>query len=465
MLRDSIMKRNSLLGLTLVLVASLAFQGFQCGSPEFTGAKVYINQKNYKEAMRLLDIETQKNPSNEEAWFLLGQLRSEDGDYAGMNVAFNEAWKLAPKHHREIVAIRYNKWAMHVNPGINALQRASSDSLQLYDQAIEQFNKAIAAWPDTMLTYRYLGYSYRGKGDIENALVAFRSAWQRGKDTESHKQAGRIYLQRGKSLKDQFQTENTDKIRALENLKRVAKGTLKADVMSMLGAPDNVKRTRGSRKEEWTYTRFGNLVVNVDGDRVASTKQNSVYDPEVDSTKHRAAMTEFTSAVGYFEDVKAADPRDNENLNLLLQSYVEADRIREAIAGFRQAIDNDPNNKLNHYILGVLHRTVGDFTDAVNEFQAALKIDPAYSDALFDMGATYYNWGVDMIKDAQEKGTESDAYKEKFNSALPYLEQVTEIKKEDANVWETLANIYARLGQADKAMKALDTADKIRKGN
>lgn len=459
------MKRNYLLGLSLILLASLAFQGFQCGSPEFTGAKVYINQKNYKEAIRLLDIETQKNPGNEEAWFLLGHLRSEAGEYAAMNVAFNEALKLSPKHEKEIRAIRYNQWAAHVNPGINALQRASSDSLQFYDTAIDEFNKAISAWPDTMLTYRFLGYAYRGKGDNDNALVAFKSAWQRGKDAESHKQAGRIYLQRGKSLKDQFQTENAEKIRALDNLNKVAKGTAKADVMSMLGAPDNVKRTRGSRKEEWTYMRFSNLVVFIDGDRVESKQQQTPYDPDIDSTKHRGALTELASAAVFFEDVKAQDPRDVENLNLLLQSYVDADRIKEAIAGFRQAVENEPGSKLNHYILGVLHRTLGDFQAAIAEFETALKIDPAYADALFDLGATYYNWGVDMIREAREKGTESDSFKEKFQAAVPYLEQVTEIKKTDAGVWETLGTIYAHLGQSDKAMKALDAADRIRKGN
>ncbi|MCU0452595.1 MAG: tetratricopeptide repeat protein [Bacteroidetes bacterium] len=459
------MKRNSIVILTLVLLSSLAFQGFQCGSPEFTGAKVYINQKNYKEAMRLLEIETQKNPANEEAWFILGQLRAESGDYVGMNVAFNEALKLGPKHEREVKALRYNKWAAHVNPGIVALQRASSDSMQFYDTAIDEFTKSIQAWPDTMLTHRFLGYAYQGKGDTELALQAFGSAWKRGKDTESRKQSGRIYLQRGKSLKDQFQTENVDKLRAVENLNKVTKGALKSDVMNMLGAPDNVKRTRNSRKEEWTYTRYANLVVFIDGERVASKEQRVPYNPNIDSTKYVGAQAEFATAVGMFEEVKSVDPRDNANLNLLLQAYVEADKIREAIAGFRQAVENEPANKLNHFILGVLHRTVSDYPAAIGEFDAALKIDQNYTDALFELGATYYNWGVDMIREAQEKGSESDAYKEKFQAALPSLERVAETKKDDATVWETLGTIYARLGQSDKAMKALDNADKIRKGN
>src|SRR3972149_9415525 len=96
------MNRTMTIGTTAVVLASMMFLGFQCGSPEFTGAKVYINQKNYKEAMRLLEIETQKNPGNEEAWYLLGSLRSETSAYKGMNVAFTEALKLTSMHENGV---------------------------------------------------------------------------------------------------------------------------------------------------------------------------------------------------------------------------------------------------------------------------------------------------------------------------------------------------------------------------
>ena len=87
-----------------------------------------------------------------------------------------------------------------------------------------------------------------------------------------------------------------------------------------------------------------------------------------------------------------------------------------------------------------------------------------------------------MKKAAEEKGDESVAYKQKFQEALPWLEKVadskwksaqaaikngaaveTELRSNDAVIWNTLGTIYARLGQADKAATALDEADKIRK--
>jgi Flp pilus assembly protein TadD len=68
-----------------------------------------------------------------------------------------------------------------------------------------------------------------------------------------------------------------------------------------------------------------------------------------------------------------------------------------------------------------------------------------------------------MKKASQEKGDESVEYKAKFQAALPWIIKVTEIRKDDAKIWETLGTIYALLGQADNATKALDEADKLRK--
>ncbi len=459
------MKRPHVAWIGVLIAVALMTQAFQCGSPEFTGAKVYIQQKNYKEAVRLLEAETQKNPNNEEAWYLLGLTKGKDlDDYVGMNQAFNAALKLSNAHQREIHALRYQKWVDHLNEGVSLLNKAMSDSSGYYDKSITEFNRAIQAWPDTSLTYRYLGHAYSSKGVIDSAITAYTKAWDLGQDKEAFMRTGRLYTQRGLDLKAKFEADNAEKLHVMRALADIDRGSYKNDVMQALGAPDNVKKgPKNSKKEEWSYAKY-NLMLVFEGDRVLSRAMSKPYDAGVDSTAFHAAEKEFSKAIAIFEKIKEVDPKDNQNLSLLLQAYVESNRIVEATAAFKQAVVNEPGNKTNHYILGVLYRTTGDFTDAIAEFKEALKIDPAYGDALFDLGATYYNWGVDILKAAQEKGEENVEYKDKFKEALPYLEQVTEIKHDDAQVWETLGTIYARLGQSDKAQKALDQADKIRQG-
>jgi tetratricopeptide (TPR) repeat protein len=469
--------------ISLFLFGLISF-AFQCGSPEFTGAKVQENNKNYAEAIRLLEKEVAKNPANAEAWYRLGYLRAEhQSNYEGMNIAFKEASKLTPDYNQQIYAWRYKHWAQYINGGVSMLKRANADSAMYYDRAIEEYNNAVKVWPDTAVTYLYLAAAYKGKGDIENLIAIQLKAWQVGHEKDIYREVGRLYSQKGLEIKDQFNKDNADKLRILKNVNDISTGSFKVDVMRMFGAPDNQKKDKKNpKREEWTYNQY-NMLLTVEGERVVTKKMLKPLDLQIDSTKFKLAYAEFDKAVKVFEDIKAMDPRDNVNLNMLLQAYYEANRIPEATKAFKQAVENDPSNKMNHYILGLLHRTIEDYVNAIAEFEAAAKIDPNFGDALFDIGATYYNWGVKLKKESQEKGDESTEYKNKFKEALPWMEKVADIKltqaKEaaaksgknyyeeisisDAKIWDTLGTIYAMTGQSENAGKALDEGDKIRK--
>jgi tetratricopeptide (TPR) repeat protein len=483
------MKNFSKLVFAVIVAFAITSQGFQCASPEFSGAKLRIQQKDYKGAISLLETEVQKNPGNEEAWYLLGGLKADQNDYAGMNTAFAQTLKISDKHAKDIYNIRYSKWGTNVNEGIGYLERASADSAQYYDQAVAHLKMASEIWPDTSLTYKYLGIAYNNKGDLDNAIISYRTAWEKGKDIDALKQVGRIYFVKGNDLENKFETANGDKLRAVKNLSGIKKGTHKNDVMAWLGAPDNVKKVEppvqrgkkkviqtGEKKEEWTYnlvdsTKSGEvwmynrgvLKVSIEGEKVVDKQFVKPFEPNIDSTLHRAAVLMFDSSAIWCEQVKEINPKDNQNLNMLLQAYVKSERIGEAIRTFRTAVANDSTNKLNHYVLGILLRTDNQFQAAVGEFKTALSLDPEYNDALYDIGATLYNWGVDMLKEADAKGDTSTVYKQKFSDALPYLEKVSLVKKDDPQVFETIGTIYARLGKQDPAMKMFENADWLRK--
>jgi tetratricopeptide (TPR) repeat protein len=448
-----------------ITVASFMFFGYQCGSPEFTGAKVHLQQKNFKEALRLLELEVKKNPQNEEAWFFLGGLRADQGDLAGMNSAFQEALKISPKHTNEIHAMKYNQWGQNLNAGVNFLERASSDSAQYYDKAVAAFERSIAAWPDTALTYRYLGYVYNNKGDFDKALEAFTKAWEMGKDIESIKRIGAIYLVKGDEQKNKFESDNAGALKTLKNLEEAKRASSKDRVKDLLGPADEVKKgPKNTTKEDWIYKTY-QATFNIDGDKVVDRKfAQPGYKVTIDSTNWQAGQKFYLKAVDALETARNTEPKDNETLQRLLKAYVESNKIEPAVREFEKAVTAEPANKMNHFILGVLYRTIGKFDEAIASFKQANTIDPNDCEVLFDIAATYYNWGVDLIRVSEEKGDQSEAYKVKFQAALPYMEKVSECKKDDANVWETMGTIYARLGMQDKAMKSFDQADKIRKG-
>ncbi|MEP0821377.1 MAG: tetratricopeptide repeat protein [Ignavibacterium sp.] len=448
--------------LAAFLAAFLLFQGFQCASSEFTGAKLHIQQNNYPEAKRLLEIEVQKNPQNEEAWYLLGWVSGEAGEYESMNAAYGKALELSPRFAKDIRANRYNRWAQTLNRGLQYLERASPESTSFYESALGEFDKAVRIWPDTSLTYRYIGYAYYNSGRSDKALEAFTTAWEKGKDIESLKPAVRLYIERGDQLKTRFESENADKLKAAENLASIRKNTRRSDVIDKLGAPDRIKRgPRNSKKEDLEYRRF-NLTVSIENDRVTAKNFSKPYVPDIDSTNQRLAMREYDQAIRLLTEAKDAGMSDAETLNMFLRAYIQSNRIGEAVTEYERVVSGDPTNKDNLYVLGVLYRSSGNYQKAVDSFSKAYKVDPEFTDALFDLGATYYNWGVDLMRAAEEKGDATNQHKEKFKDALPYIEEVSKRRPDDVQVWETLGTIYAQLGRQDDALKAFDRADELK---
>jgi Flp pilus assembly protein TadD len=52
---------------------------------------------------------------------------------------------------------------------------------------------------------------------------------------------------------------------------------------------------------------------------------------------------------------------------------------------YQQAIKLDPNNAVAHYDLGTVYDRMGDAAQAVSQYTAALVIQPAFTDALFNL--------------------------------------------------------------------------------
>ena len=452
---------------TLAVIAVLSlvvFQGFQCGSPEFTGAKLQIQQKNYPEAVRLLEAEVAKNPSNAEAWYLLGYIQSEQNNVEGMDRAFSEAQKLSQEHAAEIKSIRQYQWGRHLNAGVGFLEKGSPDSLEYFTQALAEFKTAAVAWPDTSLTHRYIGYAYANAGKDDEAIAAYTKAWQIGKDLDAYKRVALIHINRGNDYKTKFEAENSEMLKVNASLGSIRKNMPKDELVRALGGPDQIRKgARNTKQEGYLYNKY-NLTVNLDNDKVVSTTYSRPYVPSIDSTNYKKALKEYTAAITMLTEARDYSPKDNETLRLLLQAYVGADQIEPAIKEFRKELASDPNNAMNHYILGVLLRSAGDFKGAAEEFQASYTLDATNTDALFDLGATYYNWGVDVLRKAEEKGETTTLHKEKFQLALPHMEKYSELKPDEARVWETLGTIYAQLGMQEKAIQAFDKSDKLRQG-
>lgn len=192
-----------------------------------------------------------------------------------------------------------------------------------------------------------------------------------------------------------------------------------------------------------------------------------------DEAGSKAALMKATAA---FENAYKADPVNPDNITNLIEVYERTKQTDKAMNLTRDAVAKDPKNKLYRYAYGVFQLKQERFPESIEQFQEALKIDPNYGDANYNLGVAYLNWGVSMKEEADKKYEadrkankgkdvkEDMSYKEKFKTALPYLEKSAEMRSEDAALWQQLGKVYANLNMVDKSKAAFEKFDKLTKG-
>ena len=171
------------LPITFLILAFVYFSmtGFQCGSAETTSAKLYMQQKQWQKAEESLLKEIAKNDKNEEAWYLLGQVRLEVKNYAGMNEAFTRALAISDAHRPEISRNRLALWAMMYNDGVAYYNKGKEDPVN-FKKAIDDFEIAIAMSPDSSTTYYVAALAHFAQKDYKSAQSKLETALQKKAD-------------------------------------------------------------------------------------------------------------------------------------------------------------------------------------------------------------------------------------------------------------------------------------------
>ena len=389
------MKRLFPISLLLVAAIYITMTGFQCGSAETTSAKLYMQQKNWAKAEESLLKEVAKNDKNEEAHFLLGQVRYEMKKYHEMNESFILALKLGEIHKTDILRYRMNVWGAMYNDGV-ALYNKGREDASMYDKALEMFNTAIEMVPDSASTHYIAGLAYYAKRDIPKATAK------------------------------------------LETALKLDPGYL--DALRLLG---QLYRAQGAEKQ--------------------------------DAKDEAGAMALYGKSAAAFEKIYSIDPNDTENIGNMIEIYERLKQNDKALKLTSDAVAKDPGNKVFRYAYGAFLLKQEKYPEAAEQFSAAVKIDPAYEDASYNLGVTYLNWGVAMREAAEKKYDEARkankgkevkedlSYKEKYKAALPYLETALTSRQQDPMLWRTLGQVYTSLNMTEKAKNALAKFDQLTK--
>lgn len=400
------MNRFYLMSLTvLALVGFISITGFQCGSAEVTSAKLYLQREDWPNAERALAKETEKNPANAEAWYLLGQTRLKRGDiseklndvdsmgihFRGMLDAYKKSLEISKEAEPKINIEWIYAWQKSLNYGVNlfnssikAAAASKEDASAMRKNALKAYELAIALMPDSIVAYENAAYALHADGQIEKEME---------------------YLQKARKIRP---------------------------TLDVLISIINYNRQKA-------------------GDALA--KNDSA-----------TALTYFDLSIADLKEARNMDPQNKDLLDVMTDSYLKAGRTSEAKSIMREGLVLDPANKLYQYNLGVLLMESDSLTEALNHFNAALQTDPNYEVALQNAAVSEMRMGDKIKKAAQDdtKKSGDKSYLVHFKKAVGYFEKLTGLKPEEPSFWEYLATAYLNVGNLKRAQTAVDIADVVR---
>ncbi len=386
---------------SLFLAMVFAFSAFQCASTELTSAKLYIKQEQYDKAKEALEKEIAKNAQSFEAYYLLGYLYGQEGQYDLMLDNFNKSVEINPQFKKDADDNKLYYWAQSFNRGVGFFNKASKatteDSVQMfYDKTIEAFSNAIAIEPDSLSAYQNLGFAYVNAGQSAEAIPVVE--------------------------------------------KEIALYLKKYNVQG--DGPLDKEQTKGLAE---SYAFLGELL----------TSQGSA------NKDNKAVSDEYYSKAA--EQMKVANkyyPNDPDILLHLSNAYIAADRLDEAMNAFKQGVEQEPENKYYRFNYGSMLLNAEKYEEAVAQLSKAVEIDSEYENAIYNLAVTYVRWGADILDKATEADEEDETYKEKYEAALPHLEKyVNTFDPENAQIWDLLFKVYTNLGMNDKAKDALEKSN------
>lgn len=171
------------------------------------------------------------------------------------------------------------------------------------------------------------------------------------------------------------------------------------------------------------------------------------------------AEKDTTKALEYITMGRNAYPTNNALMVDELNVYMGRGQSKQIIGKMVSAANADPNNKTLKFALGATYDNLGKRDSAEAAYKQAIAIDSNYFDAYYNLGAMFYNQGVEIynkVKDlpiSKEKEYNAGVvkYKAAFKNALPYLEKALELQPKDINTLVSLKEVYAKLDNFTKS--------------
>ena len=250
--------------------------------------------------------------------------------------------------------------------------------------------------------------------------------------------------------------ENTIKITNIEQIKRT-------DSLSIYYAGACAEQTGDLAKAEKYYRQ----AIDID------YKAEQAY---VRMERMYAAAGDDEKSIALLKEGRKAFPNNQTMVTDEVNVYLKQDRHAEAMEALEVAIKGEPDNASLHFALGFVNDRLaakeieanpegGETYEAYlaaaeKSYAKSVELDGENFDAVYNLGALYFNRAVKMqesanLIDDMKKYEAAKAEADKvFDKSLPILEKAFELNAEDKGVLISLKQLYYRKMANDEVYKA-----------
>ncbi|MGA2809796.1 MAG: tetratricopeptide repeat protein [Candidatus Acidiferrum sp.] len=160
----------------------------------------------------------------------------------------------------------------------------------------------------------------------------------------------------------------------------------------------------------------------------------------------RYQQNQFALAIAAFEDVLRRDPQHVKAENNLGLSLEAMNRVNEAMAAYRQAIDLDAlaahHSEQPYLNLGILLTKLGRPSESLPVLGEAAELAPASAQIRYELGKAYFNLG--QFADAQRE-----------------LQSSASLAPAESSTHFLLGRLYRRLGNAEGAAREFALTEEL----
>lgn len=348
-----------------------------------------------------------------------------------------------------------------------------------YDKAIETLQDEVAKNPQSAEGFYLLGYVYGEKGDIAKMSENFDKSLEISDQFKKEINDSRNYHWANNFNAGVAYFNKAAQATAEDTTKMLFNQSIEKFQSAILAQPDSVDTYKNltfaylnaGRTEEAieplkklvedggsadSYSMLGEIYITQGQDMMKDYRETGAAE---DSVK---AIEKYNEAIELLKEGRENFPTNGDILLYLSNAYINANKLDVAMDTFKEGVQQEPDNKYYRYNYGVLLLEAQDYEGAEEQFVKAIDIDPEYSNAVYNLAATYVKWGTELRDAAEAAESGDESFKEKFELALPRLEKYLELNPDDAPMWELLGRVYANLGMTEKSEEAFNKADQNR---